>query len=109
MIFAKDGDKLIGMMGAFWDPTKDTAYIIAVYLQAEYRGKGISKQMMKELLAEIKKKEYIKRIVLGVNKSQEAAIKLYESFGFKQTKVEEAVLGDGNSHCEIIMERKITL
>lgn len=58
-----------------------TGEITNVMLMPEYRGKGIGKQMMTELL-ERGSRIGAKNFTLEVRESNENAIKLYESLGF---------------------------
>src|SRR5437762_515843 len=44
LVFAKNGEKLVGMVGGIFLDEKDTVYVIAMYVAKEERGKGISKK-----------------------------------------------------------------
>lgn len=110
MIFAGDGQKLIGMLGAYQtdlDVENKEANIIAVYVTKQARGKGVSKLLLKRLLDKLTNDTSVKRVKLAVNIDQEAAVKLYESFGFKVSGKENMVLGDGIAHEEYLMEKDI--
>jgi ribosomal protein S18 acetylase RimI-like enzyme len=109
LVFAKEGEKLLGMMGGFRkneDP-QDTVNVIAVYVAKEARGKGVSKKLMKALLDEFEKIANITKVKLSVNKQQIPAVKLYEGFGFKVVGQENLRLGDGNYYDELLMEKII--
>lgn len=97
LVFAKVDKKIVGMVGAFLEKL-DEAHVIAVYVVPEAREKGISKMLMKELLAKIKTNGEIKKIVVDVNPEQVAALNLYKHSGFRITKKYRLVLGDGNEH-----------
>lgn len=110
MIFASDGQKLIGMMGAYQadsDVENNEANIIAVYVTKQARGKGVSKLLLKGLLTKLTKDTIIKKVKLAVNIDQVAAVKLYESFGFKVNGKDNMVLGDGIAHEEYLMQKNI--
>ena len=109
LIFAKDGKKLVGMMAAFIDKEKpqDIATIYSVYVPKEERGKGIAKKLMWELLGRISKNKNIKKLELGVNKDQTAAVGLYESFGFKIVGGQKYTMGNGQKVDEYLMERYV--
>ncbi len=110
MIFASNSQKLIGMMGAYQtdlDFENKEANIIAVYVTKQSRGKGVSKILMKGLLDKLTNKTSIQKIKLSVNIDQIAAIKLYESFGFKVVEKDTVVLGDGKAHDEYLMQKNI--
>jgi ribosomal protein S18 acetylase RimI-like enzyme len=106
MVFASEGEQLVGMMGAFFpqhDPS--VALIVGVYVVPEARGKGISKKLMAALLHELKANPRISKAALSVNKGQLAAINLYASFGFQVVGEEHVQLGDGNYYDAHLMER----
>lgn len=54
-----------------------------LYIQSEYRGKGIGKLLLQAAFDWLKSKG-AKRVGLGVHKSNEIAIKLYMSMGFEE-------------------------
>ena len=67
MVFAGINNKLIGMMGAFQtdeDADNQIAHIMAVYVSKEARGKGVSKLMMKRLLAKLNSSSSIRTVKL---------------------------------------------
>ncbi len=59
----------------------DEAQIINVATHPDHRGRGYARQVMNEVIDECKKRK-ITLISLEVRESNEAAIKLYTSFGF---------------------------
>lgn len=98
LVFAKLDGVLIGMAGAFAEKEPDNAHVIAVYVAPEARGKGISKQLMKELLNRIKTNKLIKKIIVEVNPEQVAALNLYKNSGFTFINKYRNMLGDGKEH-----------
>jgi RimJ/RimL family protein N-acetyltransferase len=105
MVFASEGEQLVGMMGVFFPPhDPGMALIVGMYVVPEARGKGISKQLMAALLRELKANPGINKAALSVNKGQLAAVKLYESFGFKLVGEENTQLGDGKYYDAYLME-----
>lgn len=98
LVFARLNGVLVGMVGAFAEKEPDNAHVIAVYVTPDARGKGISKMLMKELLARIKTNENIKKITVDVNPEQGAAYNLYKNSGFQVIKQYRMVLGDGKEH-----------
>ena len=108
LLFAKDNDKLVGMVGAYLEKeVKDTATIISVYVPNEERGKGISKKLMEHLLNELSHKTFLKKVKLTVNKNQASAVGLYKKFGFLETGTQRFKMGDGKFATESIMEREL--
>jgi ribosomal protein S18 acetylase RimI-like enzyme len=105
MVFARAGEQLVGMIGAFFPQNeKSVGIIFGVYVVPEVRGKGISKQLMASLLHELKANPNIVTVKLSVNKGQLAAVKLYARFGFQIVGEENVQLGDGNYYDAHLME-----
>lgn len=63
----------------------DLAYLQALSLKEEFRGKGLSKILFKPLVREVKNFGY-NSIFLTVSKENKPAINLYTSLGFKIVK-----------------------
>lgn len=59
------------------------ANIFSVYVKKEYRGKGISTELMREALKLIESRKGTRKINLHVTTNQLPAINLYKKFGFK--------------------------
>ncbi len=105
--FAQQGERLIGMIGAFFDEAQQAAHIVSVYVTKEERGKGVGKALMERILAEIGKNEGIHKAFLGVNQEQTAAVEMYRQFGFTVTSEVEEVQGDGKKHRGYLMEKSL--
>lgn len=102
VLFAKDtGGRLMGMIGGYRseDNIKNhSAEIWGAYIDKENRGKGIGRFLMSELIKEFEQNPDIRTIILEVNKEQVPAIKLYESFGFKEIGINPIKMGDGKEY-----------
>lgn len=110
LLFAKENDKLIGMIGAFIEEgSNDTATIIAMYVPKEERGKGISKKLIDGILNELSQKSFLKKARLMVNKNQIPAVDLYQKFGFREVGKLKFKMGDGKLAEELVMERDLPL
>jgi len=84
-IVADDGGKVIGavwtrIMNDYGHVDDDTPSF-AISLYKEYRGQGIGTQLMKDMLALLKKKGY-ERASLAVQKAN-YAVRMYEKVGFR--------------------------
>jgi ribosomal protein S18 acetylase RimI-like enzyme len=107
LYFAQDGEQLIGMIGAFYDPELEAAEIVSVYVSQAARGQGAGKALMEAILSAVKKKEGLQKAILGVNREQAAAVRLYRDFGFTIVKEKEGMQGDGNIYIGYLMEKEL--
>jgi putative acetyltransferase len=82
VILIYDNKKAIGC-GCFKRYNKNSAEIKRMFVKADYRGKGISKIIIKELENWASEVGFSK-LVLETGKKQPEAIGLYENFGFKR-------------------------
>ena len=107
MLFAREGQRLVGMIGAFRkEDQPDTAHIISVYVAADARGRGISKLLMNAILARLKAAG-VKKAELSVVVDQLPALALYQSSGFVIIGKESRLLGDGEYHDEYDMVKDL--
>jgi RimJ/RimL family protein N-acetyltransferase len=108
-LFALSKDKLIGMIGYFRvnrTKLRHIANIFGFYVSREYRGQGVGKKLIDSVLIQIKKSEDIVKIKLAVNPEQKAAVKLYQSFGFKVVgQLKNELYIKGKFYDELIMEK----
>ena len=105
-VFAQDqdNDTLVGMMGAF-KKEGDVWYVVGVYVNSQFRGKGISTQLIEHLLEKFKQKNG-KNIELMVNINQASAIALYKKFGFEIIEtLKDQKMGDGSIVDEYLMRK----
>jgi RimJ/RimL family protein N-acetyltransferase len=88
-LWAKEGDEPTGTLNAIISNSEENgkvAFIQNVYVRSQCRGRGISRKLMSEMTSKLEAVENLQKIELKVFSTQEAAIKLYESFGFKIVK-----------------------
>ncbi|MEI7792849.1 MAG: GNAT family protein [Candidatus Berkelbacteria bacterium] len=108
MIFACDGNEVIGMAGIFQNEKtklKHISNIYGVYLRESYRGRGIGKAMLEIMINEAKKAPGVAKISLSVNTEQLPAVRSYEKAGFKNIGKVEREMKVGNKYYdEYIME-----
>jgi ribosomal protein S18 acetylase RimI-like enzyme len=108
LLFARQDDKLVGMIGAYLEPeVLDTATIVSVYVPSEERGKGISVRLMEEMLRMLSEIPALRRAKLHVNVTQFEALGLYRRFGFAEKGTRPATTGAGEAVEQIIMERDL--
>lgn len=90
--FALDGDRVVagvGMITLDWPPhplheEPLRGYILNVYTQPEYRGKGIAKRLMREAMAEAVRR----KITLVTLHASKMGRPVYEKLGFSSSSSE---------------------
>ncbi len=111
LLFAKEGEQFVGMIGAFFSDApkqKHIATIYGVYLNANYRGRGIGKKLMEAVLREIGTRPQIIKLELSVNAEQSAAVRLYQHFGFRIVgRAEKELNVNGKFYDEYFMEKML--
>ncbi len=106
VVFAQDESKnaLVGMMGAF-KKENDVWNLYTVYLNSEYRGKGVSSQLLEDLLSKVQSKN-ARAIELTVNVHQDSAVALYKKYGFEVMEILPSQnMGDGSMVDEYFMRK----
>ena len=81
----EDGE-LVGMAGYYrekGEKIRHKGHIWGVYVKEKWRGKGVGKQLMSELLRRVRAQDGLEQVNLGVSTDQTAAKRLYESLGFE--------------------------
>jgi|SRR5579872_6215007 ribosomal protein S18 acetylase RimI-like enzyme len=112
MVFASAANKLVGMAGALCDKPhlstmRHVATIFSVYTAPEYRRKRVGHAMMEALFDKLEAAQ-ISRAHLQVIETQENAITLYKSVGFKECgSYSGDIVVDGVYYDSVIMEKAI--
>lgn len=82
-----DGEKLIGITSWFRDDRvrlRHRGKITQVYIAPEYRGTGLSKQIMRAVIDDAFAIDEIELLTLEVVSTNTPAVKLYEGLGFAE-------------------------
>lgn len=87
-------------------PKGGKMYLSKLYLHKDYRGRGLSKEIL-AFVKEEAKKEDLHEIFLNVNRANVKSIEIYKRLGFFIADEVEADLGDGFIAQDYIMELKI--
>lgn len=108
LVAAENGKgDLVGTIGAF-EKLDGVWRINAVYVKPAYRGKGLSAKLLKQITDLISSRNNSKELELTVNIKQEAAVRLYQSSGFKIVGIEKGhVMGDGQSYDSYMMKKEL--
>jgi ribosomal protein S18 acetylase RimI-like enzyme len=89
ILFTKfDGDKLVGLVAVYDNPTEQFGWITNVSVDPEYSGKGIATELLNRCYKYFETKKYFS-IFLEVFVNNEKAIKLYIKQGFTNYKIKE--------------------
>ena len=89
ILFTKfDGDKLVGLVAAYDNPTEQFGWITNVSVDPEYSKKGIATELLNRCHKYFETKRYFS-IFLEVFVNNDKAIKLYIKQGFTNYKIKE--------------------
>ena len=106
IIVAKDEEKVVGFAGygAYRDDTLPAhGEVYAIYVLAEYQGRGIGYALMNAVLEKL---SAYKKIAVWVLKGNNNAIRFYERYGFRFDGTEaEIMLGSPNTELRMIYKR----
>ena len=104
---AFEGNELVGLAGLQREAGRKLehkAFVWGMYVTPRYRRCGIGRRLIERVIAHAAEMPGLRRINLGVNASNAAAMALYEAVGFKSYGVERAfLLVDGIEQDEIHM------
>ena len=84
LVIGKAKKQLIGFIIAIRDE-KDRANIINFVIKPKFRNKGFGSYLLQNTIDKIKKIKGIQKVVLNVQISNTAAIRMYEKFNFKRS------------------------
>lgn len=104
-------DHLIGVLSFVRDDATKTRHrgaLYAMYVHPEWRGRGVGRQLMQEMLKRVDEVPGLRWVRLSVTDGNVAAERLYESFGFKCYGDEpEVLLVNGRYYGERHLIREI--
>ncbi len=83
--------------------TIPNAEILNLFVSEKYRGLGIGKKLMAEVLAVCNENE-IKMLTLEVRKSNDYAIKMYQGLGFKTSSIRKKYYADGEDALLMLLD-----
>ena len=99
VLAAYDGDRLAGLLAGF--TAADTGEILTVATAPEYRRMGVARMLMECFLEAVP--EDVENIALEVRSSNNAAIALYESFGFVKAGVRKRFYRDPVEDADVMV------
>ncbi|MBI4080676.1 MAG: GNAT family N-acetyltransferase [Candidatus Levybacteria bacterium] len=110
MVFAKYGEKLVGMVGAYQTPDDSKnkeANMVAMFVAKDARRKGVAKLLTTSLFEELQNAQ-LQKVKTCVNIDQLAALHLYKALGFAKVSEHSLLFGDGKTHTVYLMEKLLT-
>ncbi|HVU80133.1 MAG TPA: N-acetyltransferase [Candidatus Paceibacterota bacterium] len=84
LLLVKNESRTIGIAG--YEIKESVPYINALGFSPEFQRKGLGRAVMERLFAEYPEFKNAQRVQLRVDPTNEAALRLYESLGFKETE-----------------------
>jgi GNAT superfamily N-acetyltransferase len=79
--------ELVGMVGTF--SAEETPHVWGMWTRPEWRNRGVGHQLMERLLGWLDRYRPSRPIILEVNPTRTAAVRIYSAFGFRFNGVEE--------------------
>ena len=108
--FAEIEGELLGMAGANWqarEKLRHVATVYGVYVSPAWRGQGIAEQLMRRLLAELRRVNGIEKASLTVNAESLAALRLYERLGFERVGLARSELKVAGVYYDLLLMEKL--
>jgi ribosomal protein S18 acetylase RimI-like enzyme len=96
-------DHLVGMAGFYQDEgakNRHKGRIWGVYVTQEWRGKGIARVLLSEIIERARAKPEVEQLLLAVAVGQDRAKGLYESLGFEVYGREPRAIKIGNTYID---------
>ena len=87
LLFAKENEQIIGMIGATFAEENGVVEIISVYVSKEKRGHGVATALMASILEEVGQGNAFWKAVLTVSADQTAAVAIYGILVFKSLEI----------------------
>jgi len=100
----EDGN-LVGIVGFIREKKlkkKHKSLIWGMYVDPNYRNKGIAKRLLSEVIDRAKKLDGLSKIILSVTQPQENVHKFYQSLGFEKYAVEKDAMRVGGKQIDEI-------
>ena len=95
-------DTYIGYMGIH--PEEEKLFLSKLYLQKEYRGRGLARQAL-EFLVDYCIRHHLAAIYLTCNRNNDKSIAVYKKMGFVTVREQVADIGNGFVMDDYVMEK----
>ena len=100
-VVLKEADKILAYLGLWMD--EERAQITTIGVDPEHRGKGYAKTLMVHML-DVCSSKGVKIYSLEVRVSNQAAISLYQRFGFMQVGLRKAYYQDNHEDAYLMIK-----
>lgn len=115
MYGVKVGDRLAAIAGTKFETgqhVEHMATLIGVFTDPDFRGKGLSHELIKKILGDLHDNPKIIKVRLSVNETQGAARSLYQKLGFREIGIAKKEMKIGGQYydqaqMELIFEDKL--
>ncbi len=77
--------------------------IVGFYVKRKYRGMGIGKLLLDEIMSHIRGLPGVSKVSIGVNTTQIAALRIYQSYGFEIIGTCRREFKEGDTYYDMIM------
>lgn len=108
IFIARDEVKPVGIIGFRLEIEEKNAHLWGMFVNQNYRGKGLGRKLMEYAIDNAKSIENIHSVTLDVNEEQAAAISMYQSLGFQEYGSYFHVMGDGKEHKLLEMKKVLS-
>jgi ribosomal protein S18 acetylase RimI-like enzyme len=111
MFGAFEDQRLVGVLNLVRETKakeKHKAAIYGMYVERRARGKGVGRALLNRALATARRLRGVRQVRLAVVESNEPALRLYESAGFKiYGREESALFVGGRYYAELFLVRRL--
>ncbi len=102
LLIAKEDDQIAGYVLMAQSDEAKTHWILSLAVGSEYRGKGIARLLVEQVLNQVNVSDLVK---LTVDPNNAPACRLYRSLGFEVVKEEANYFGDGEARLVMQLTR----
>ena len=93
-------ETMLGFFRRQGERARHKGFIWGVYVAPEGRGLGLARRLMNECIERARRMDGLEEVILTVSTTQDVAMKLYESMGFKEYGHEVQALKQGDIYID---------
>ena len=111
LIFAEVQEIIIAMAEMYYYPDtslKHNVFLMSLYVQKKWRGKGIGRELTEERIKIAKENPAIKNVICEIFSSQTTSLELHKKMGFEIVgSIKNFISRDGQYYDKVILEKFI--